>query len=464
MSCRSSMRLVSPPHFARSSCTCTIRHHTLRAMSGTVEQVLSQERVCAARAHIHRSDEATRARQVALSAIPAPTGAEGARGARVAAMLDDAGLASVEIDDVGNVRGWHGIRSTDSRDGCVVLAAHLDTVFGPDLDVSVARRGTRLQGPGIADNARGLAALVAIADALSKTQITTRRPVLFAATVGEEGSGDLRGVRHLLESSDGPSIRPSSFIALDGAGIERIVHRALGVRRYRVTYAGPGGHSWAAFGVANPAHAVGRAIEALARLPADGAARTAHSVVRLGGGTSLNSIPQEAWFDVDLRSEDPRTLAGLDHTVQALFTGALAEENRARVEGTAPLTLDVRRVGDRPSGQTPRTHPLVQTAVAAPLPPAVRRVGARPSGLTPPTHPLAQTAVAATRAVGHEHQLACASTDANVPIALGVPAVALGAGGRAGGAPLPTEGDEKDKRGLDIERAPPLHARAGGGG
>src|ERR1051325_3561040 len=179
MSCRSSMRLVSPPHFARSSCTCTIRHHTLRAMSGTVEQVLSHERVCAARAHIHRSDEATLARQVALSAIPAPTGAEGAR-------------------------------------------------------------GTRLEGPGIADNARGLAALVAIADALSKTQITTRRPVLFAATVGEEGSGDLRGVRHLLESSDGPSIRPSSFIALDGAGIERIVHRALGVRRYRVTYAGPG--------------------------------------------------------------------------------------------------------------------------------------------------------------------------------------------------------------------------------
>src|ERR1041385_776351 len=431
MSCRSSMRLVSPPHFARSSCTRTIRHHTLRAMSGTVEQVLSHERVCAARAHVHRSDEATLARQGALSGMPAPTSAEGARAARVAAMLDAAGLASVEIDDGGNVRGWHGIRSTDSRDGCVVLAAHLDTVFGPDLDVSVARRGTRLQGPGIADNARGLAALVAIADSLSKTQITTRRPVLFAATVGEEGSGDLRGVRHLLESSDGPSIRPSSFIALDGAGIERIVHRALGVRRYRVTYAGPGGHSWAAFGVANPAHAVGRAIEALARLPADGAACTAHSVVRLGGGTSLNSIPQEAWFDVDLRSEDPRTLAGLDHTVQALFTAALAEENRARVEGTAPLTLDVRRVGDRPSGLTPRTHPLVQTAVAA------------------------------TRAVGHEHQLACASTDANVPIALGVPAVALGAGGRGGGGggarratPPPGGMDKKTRRARPAGRPP----------
>src|ERR1051325_9942621 len=117
MSCRSSMRLVSPPHFARSSCTRTIRHHTLRAMSGTVEQVLSHERVCAARAHIHRSDEATLARQVALSAIPAPTGAEGARGARVAAMLDDAGLTNVEIDDVGNVRGWHGISGPHSRDG-----------------------------------------------------------------------------------------------------------------------------------------------------------------------------------------------------------------------------------------------------------------------------------------------------------------------------------------------------------
>ena len=394
-------------------------------MVESIAALLAHDRVRAARAHIERSDEATLGRQAALSAIPAPTGAEGARGARVAEMLGDVGLEDVSIDDVGNVRGWSvGARQVaPPHDGCVVLCAHLDTVFGPEFDVSVARRGPRLEGPGIADNARGLAALVAIGAALVRARVETRRPVLFAASVGEEGSGDLRGVRHLLGPSDRPTVRPSAFIALDGAGIERIVHRALGARRYRVTYHGPGGHSWAAFGVANPAHAVGRAVALIADMPAHGAPRTAHSVVRIGGGTGLNSIPQTAWFDLDLRSEEPRALEKLDTAVQAILTQALDEENRHRVLGTAPLTIAVRRVGDRPSGLTPRTHPLVQTAVAA------------------------------TRAVGHDHQLAWASTDANVPIALGVPAVALGAGGLAGDAHLPTEWYENEKGALGIVRA-----------
>src|SRR5712671_1428155 len=391
-------------------------------MLESMTALLSHDRVRIARAHIERSDEATLGRQAALSAIPAPTGAEGARGARVADMLGEAGLEDVTIDDVGNVRGWYGGGSAPAH-GSVVIAAHLDTVFGPELDVSVARHGPRLEGPGIADNARGLAALVTIGEALVRARVDTRRPVLLAATVGEEGSGDLRGVRHLFGPSAHPPIRPLAFIALDGAGIERIVHRALGARRYRVTYRGPGGHSWAAFGVPNPAHAIGRAIDRIAGLPAHHSPRTAHSVVRIGGGTSLNSIPQEAWFDLDLRSEDRSALEKLDDEVQAAVTHALNEENRKRIPGTAPLSVDIRRVGDRPSGLTPRTHPLVQTAVAA------------------------------TRAVGHDHQLACASTDANVPIALGVPAVALGAGGRAGDAHLPTEWYENDKGALGIVRA-----------
>ena len=400
----------------------------MHTMPGPLDGLLSHDRVRAARAHIERSDEATLARQAALSAIPAPTGAEGARGARVAEMLDEAGLEDVTVDEVGNVRGWHrnvvgAQHAAPLHDGCVVLSAHLDTVFGPELDVSVARRGARLEGPGIADNARGLAALVTIGEALVHSRVATARPVLLAATVGEEGSGDLRGVRHLFGPSAHPPIRPSAFIALDGAGIERIVHRALGARRYHVTYGGPGGHSWAAFGVANPAHAIGRAVSRIAARTTHDAPRTSCSVVRIGGGTSLNSIPQTAWFDLDLRSEDPRALEKLDGAVQAIVREALDEENRHRLPGTAPLTLDVRRVGDRPSGLTPRTHPLVQAAVAA------------------------------TRAVGHEHQLACASTDANVPIALGVPAVALGAGGRAGDAHLPTEWYENEQGALGIVRA-----------
>ena len=386
-----------------------------------IAALLANERIRAARAHIERSDEATLARQAALSAIPAPTGAEAARGARVAEFFHEIGLANVKIDDVGNVRAWHG-QQTPGGD-CVVVSAHLDTVFGPELDVSVARRGPRLEGPGIADNARGLAALVSLGEALTRARVATARPILFAATVGEEGSGDLRGVRHLLGRSDRPAVRPSAFIALDGAGIERIVHRALGARRYRITYTGPGGHSWAAFGVANPANAVGRATALLADLPAQHSPRNTCAVTRLGGGTSLNSIPQAAWFEVDLRSEDPRSLQRIDETLQVVVADARDDENRHRLPGTAPLTMEIQRVGDRPSGLTPRSHPLVQTAVAA------------------------------TRAVGHEHQLACASTDANFPIALGVPAVALGAGGRAGDAHLPTEWYENDKGALGIVRA-----------
>jgi acetylornithine deacetylase/succinyl-diaminopimelate desuccinylase-like protein len=386
-----------------------------------IDSLLAHDRVRAARWHIERADEVTLARQAELSAIPAPTGAEGARGRRVAEMFRHVGLDDVAIDQVGNVRAWLGKRETGH--GCIVLSAHLDTVFGLDLDVSVARRGARLEGPGISDNARGLAALVTLGEACVRANVETRRPVLLTATVGEEGSGDLRGVRHLLGPSDHPTVRPSAFIALDGAGIERIVHRALGARRYRVTFSGPGGHSWAAHGVANPANAVGKAIDLVAAVPAHDAPRTTHAVVRLGGGTSLNSIPQTAWFDIDLRSEDAHMLELLDDLLQAAFQRALRDENRRRRLGTAPLSMTVDRVGERPSGTTPRSHPLVQAAVAA------------------------------TSAVGHEHQLACASTDANVPIALGVPAVALGAGGRSGDAHLPTEWYENDKGALGIVRA-----------
>jgi tripeptide aminopeptidase len=394
----------------------------LGTVIGPLGSLFANDRIRAARAHIERSDEATLARQAALSAIPAPTGAEGARGAHVAELFRDVGLGDVSIDEAGNVRGWFNRHATGD-DGSVVLAAHLDTVFGPELDVSVSRRGTRLEGPGIADNARGLAALVAVADALTRARLTTKRPVLFAATVGEEGAGDLRGVRHLFGPTADPPIRPSAFIALDGAGIERIVHRALGARRYRVTYCGPGGHSWTAFGVANPANAVGRAVADIAKLPTHDAPRATHAVVRIGGGTSLNSIPQTAWFELDLRSEDPRTLERADATVRGILERSLEEENQQRLAGTTPLFMEVERIGDRPSGLTPRSHPLVQAAVAA------------------------------TRAVGHEHQLACASTDANIPIALGVPAVALGAGGRAGDAHLPTEWYENEKGALGIVRA-----------
>ena len=407
-------------------------------MDELISRLLAHDRVRTARRHIERTDERTLALQAELSAIPAPTGAEGARAARTAELFREAGLSDVTIDEAGNVTGWmigEGGKGKGEGGEPVVLSAHLDTVFGPEVSVRVERRGRRLEGPGIADNARGLAALVGVARATVEARVPVARPVLFAATVGEEGQGNLRGMRFLLNGRPTPHVprlrQPHAVIALDGAGVERVVHRALGSRRYRATYRGPGGHSWAAFGVANPANAVGRAAAVLADLPTphpkglpDGRApRTTCSVVRLGGGTGLNSIPQEAWIDLDLRSEEREALAQLDDTVRAALERAADDENRRRAAGTPPLRLDLQLVGDRPSGVTPRTHPLVQSAVAA------------------------------TRALGRAHELACASTDANVPIALGIPAIALGAGGRAGDAHLPTEWYENTDGALGLIRA-----------
>src|SRR6266576_1065973 len=297
-------------------------------MDHAVSRLLAHERIRAARHHIERTDEVTLARQAALSAIPAPTGAEGRRGAHLAELFREIGLSDVSIDHAGNVHGWlgkNGRREAGEVGGPVVLAAHLDTVFGAEVDVAVERRGQRLEGPGISDNARGLAALVAVAEAMVAARVPVTRPILFAATVGEEGSGDLRGVKYLLNGKHGVGAQhaaplpnattfpstPAAFIALDGAGLDRVIHRALGSKRYHVTFRGPGGHSWAAFGVANPANAVGRAAALLADLAPQQTPRTTCAVVRLGGGTGLNSIPQEAWLDLDLRSEDPRALAQL---------------------------------------------------------------------------------------------------------------------------------------------------------
>src|SRR5881397_105928 len=393
-----------------------------RAVDHAVSRLLAHERIRAARHHIERTDEGTLARQAALSAIPAPTGAEGRRAAHVAELFRTIGLCDVMVDHAGNVHGWLGKNSEKSAP--VVLAAHLDTVFGTEVDVAVERRGQRLEGPGISDNARGLAALVAVAEATVAARVPVTRPILFAATVGEEGSGDLRGVKYLLngnrETGNG---KPAAFIALDGAGLDRVIHRALGSKRYHVTFRGPGGHSWAAFGVANPANAVGRAAALLADLAPQQAPRTTCAVVRLGGGTGLNSIPQEAWLDLDLRSEDPRALAQLDVTVRAALERAADDENRRRTTGSPTLRVDIQLLGDRPSGMTPRAHPLVQAAVAA------------------------------NRALGRDAELASASTDANVPIALGIPAIALGAGGKAGDAHLATEWFENVEGALGIVRA-----------
>jgi acetylornithine deacetylase/succinyl-diaminopimelate desuccinylase-like protein len=371
-------------------------------VSATIETLAARPEIQRAREWLERFDGETLAWQRAIAAIPAPTGDERRRGDELARRLGEMGLDVQRRDGAGNVIARHA-----GSDGTgVVIAAHLDTVFPAGTDLTIRQQGPRWMGPGISDNARGLAGILAIAGALKQAGVRTRVPVTFVATTGEEGVGDLAGAKQLFAD---PAFQPTAFIALDGAGIGRVVHRALGSRRLRAAFRGPGGHSWAAFGVANPAHAVGVAAAAIGELPLPTEPRSTASVVRIGGGSGLNTIPQEAWLELDLRSESEEALDTLFGGVTQALGRALDVANRRRAAGTLPLTLQL----------TP--------------------LGQRPSGVTAPAHALVQAAVSATLSVGHKAELAAASTDANIAISRGVPGIALGAGGRGGDTHLESE-------------------------
>ena len=345
-------------------------------------------------------EPAAEADLIELTEIPAPPFEEAARASRFAEMLQATGLSEVSIDEVGNVLA----RRTGSGAGeTVALVAHLDTVFPAGTDVTVRRRDGRLYAPGIGDDTRGLVLLLNVARALEQAGIRTRADILFVGSVGEEGLGDLRGVRHLLRRG-GP--RVDQVIAIDGGSDSRVVNQALGSRRYRVTVAGPGGHSWGDFGLGNPAHALGRAIhyfDEAAAIIVNTGPEASYNVGRLGGGTSVNAVPHESWAELDIRSVDPVQVDRMEQGLREAVARALDEQNRARDRGES-LTAGFELIGDRPSGTVPPETPLVQRALAV------------------------------TRLLGFAPQLGAASTDANVPIASGLPAVTLGRGGIGGGA------------------------------
>lgn len=389
------------------------RHHVFDFMSRTA--TIFRE-LGAARARLAASDADIVRTQIAVSEIPAPTGDEGARAAWVARRMRAHGLHDVRIDNVGNVVGR---RPGTARAEPIVLCAHLDTVFPHDVPVRVTREGTRLVGPGISDNGRGLAVMLALAEAIDGDAVRTRRPIEFVATVGEEGLGDLRGAKHYFAEVE----RPSAVLVLDGAGDDRIVHRALGSCRFRVRFEGPGGHSWIAFGVANPVHAAAACASYLAGVALPVEPRATLSVTRVGGGISVNAIPTEGWLEVDARCADAGVLAVLARAVDRAARHALEDENARRAEDTAPLTMSIESIGHRPSGETSVVDPLVRSAIAA------------------------------TRLVGRSPELALASTDANVPIGLGVPAIAIGAGGRGGDAHTPREWYDNTHGPLGVARA-----------
>jgi acetylornithine deacetylase/succinyl-diaminopimelate desuccinylase-like protein len=336
--------------------------------------------------------------QIAIAQIAAPTGDERERGEWVARRFADCGLSEIHTDAAGNVIGR---RPGEAQLPAVAICAHLDTVFPRETDLAIRRDGERLIGPGINDNGRGLAVMLALAGEIDGARLRSRHPIEFVATTGEEGAGDLRGAKHYFATRGRDA---HAMVALDGAGDERVIHRALGSRRFRISYAGPGGHSWAAFGVPNAVHAAASAAARLAAVPLPTIPRTTLSVGRIGGGLSINSIPDSAWLEVDLRSTSTPHLDNLERMLRRIADVALDEENDKRAPGTRPLRVTVEVIGSRPCGETPAEHALVKAALDA------------------------------TRLVGRQPDLALASTDANVPIAAGIPAIAIGAGGRGGDA------------------------------
>lgn len=353
--------------------------------------------------------------QIEVAQIAAPTGAERQRARWVAGRLGDEGLR-VWMDDEGNVVA----RAPGAYAAApVVVCAHLDTVFPAETKLEIRRQGQRIVGPGICDNGRGLAVMLVLARAVQRCKTGFARPVEFVATTGEEGAGDLRGAKFYFANGR----RPFAVVALDGAGDERIVNTALGSRRFRINYRGPGGHSWSSFGAANPVHAAARAATTLASLRFEGAGRAALSVSRIGGGMSINSIPEDAWLEVDARSSRDSTLARFEREIREIAAAAATEENQRRTPGTPAMTYQVARIGDRPSGQTAEDSPLVVAALEA------------------------------TRLVGRSPELATASTDANAAVGVGAPAIAIGAGGRGGDAHSSREWFDNTASTAGVERA-----------
>lgn len=364
--------------------------------------------------------------QIAIARVPAPTGGESVRAEWMARRFRAVGLRDVRIDDAGNVVAV----SRSGRAGApVVLCAHLDTVFESREPVQVLREGARLQAPGISDNARGLATMIALADLVASGQIPVHRQVMFSATTGEEGHGDLRGARHLFDTvASGAHVA----VALDGPGDERIVTSALGCRRYSIAFTGPGGHSWGRYGAPNAIHAAAALVTRLTGYAAYDRTRTALTVSRIAGGTTINAIPAESWIEVDVRSTSPAELVRLDQHIRRAARDATDEENARRRSDTAPLSVALTLIGERPAGEVSPDHDVVVAAAEA------------------------------TRAVGRTPEYAVASTDANIPLSRGIPAIAIGGGGAGGETHTPGEWFENREGVKGIARAALLLAALAG--
>lgn len=378
----------------------------------TVRQIVSSPAFRQAKSRLDAGHDRWVKDVIAITEIPAPPFKEPVRARAYADMLRKQGLTEVEIDEEGNVLG---LRKGTEPGAVVVVSAHLDTVFPEGTDVKVRREGEKLFAPGVGDDSAGLATILALVDAMNSARIQTRRDILFVGTVGEEGLGDLRGVRHLFTEGKYKD-RIGAFFSIDGGGMESITTGGTGSKRYRVTYRGPGGHSYGAFGLVNPMNALAQTVTDLYKLEVPAKPKTTYNAGVVGGGTSVNTIPAEVWLQVDMRSESAEQLNKLEPQFLAVVERAVAAENAARSTREGKISAEPKKVGDRPAGQTPPSADIVRFAEAA------------------------------YRAEGITVRSGISSTDSNIPMSLGIPAVTLSRSSSGGRAHAPDEwlGIEKD--------------------
>ena len=385
----------------------------------SVDALLEDRRVARAMAAVDQLASWTTQQQIHLTEIPAPTFQESARAEAVRKLFTAAGLRT-RVDSAGNVVGE---RNGAPRKDVVLVSAHLDTVFPAGTPCKVQRDGRRLTGPGISDNAAGLAAIVCLARAFHEAKLRTRLPIVFAGNTGEEGEGNLRGMRKLVETY---RARLAAVIAVDGAATDHITSMALASRRLEVSLSGQGGHSWADFGMPNPVHALARGITKFLATRLPGSPRTTYNVGVIEGGCSVNTISAGALIKVDMRSESETELDRIESALRKALDAGVNEEMTAACEAGRPgdprLEIRYRSLGERPGGELPQDAPLLE---------AVRQ---------------------ADRYLDNQSRLERSSTDANIPLSLGIPAIAVGGGGRSGGAHSTTEWYDPSGRELGVKR------------
>lgn len=365
-----------------------------------IKKIANNNKVKKAFKYIIDVEDKTNKNLIELTEIEAPPFKEEKRAKEFSERLKLAGIEKVWIDSIGNVIG---LLEGSIGNKNVAIDAHLDTVFPEGTDVKVRIKNDTLFAPGIGDDTRGLAMILTIAETLIKSDIKPVDNILFIGTVGEEGLGDLRGVRYLFKNNE-PKI--DSWIAIDGGSIGRVNNQALGSYRYEVVFDGPGGHSWGAFGLVNPHHALGAGIENFVKkadMYTDSGPKTSYNVGIISGGTSINSIPFKSSMQIDIRSIDPNRLNDMEEILFKSMNEALDEQNEIKRSGP-DLKLTINKIGNRPSGKVDESVPLIQKTIAA------------------------------TQYMGVEPRLTIGSTDSNIPISLGLPAVTIGRGGEGGGA------------------------------